>query len=305
MRRWLIILTGLVLALNASSAYSLTIIQPVNNSVVYPGQKIKVVIEAASNEDIAAIVVSATPTGSSSEVLIAPPYEIELRIGDQYVGNARVEAIARLTDDTAVKTGIDISVQLPPDVKLEKIITDKNLVIRKKSVTESNNTKSIFVRGLFSDGIKRELDVIGGAQYTSSDTNIVTVDNKGVVTALKLGTAMIVMSAGGKTENIDVEVYLNIELDRELLVKPTDTGIQLDWKLSPQDPEWVTSYMVFRTEDPDGIVKKKIADVPNGTTTYVDTSAAHGKTYYYGVQAMSATANERSSMTNMTSGILP
>jgi len=122
---------------------------------------------------------------------------------------------------------------------------------------------------------------------------------------LNLGKATISIVVGDKSETVDVKVYVNIDIDDELLVKPTDTGIQLDWKLSQQDPEWVTGYMVFRTEDPDGIVKKKIADLPNGTTTYIDTTAEKGKTYYYGVQAISATANERSSMTNMTPGMIP
>jgi hypothetical protein len=155
-----------------------------------------------------------------------------------------------------------------------------------------------------SDGIRRDINILNNVAYISSDPTVASVDNQGIVTAQELGWATISISAGDKKEIVKVHIYINIDIDDELLVKPTDTGIQLGWKLSPQDPEWVTGYMVFRTEDPDGIVKTKIADLPKGTTTYVDTTAEKGKTYYYGVQAISTTANERSSMTNMTPGTM-
>src|SRR6266567_8123959 len=85
---------ALVIVLNASSVYSLTIKQPGNNSVYYLGQKIKVVVEAASNEDITAIWLYLTPEGSSG-VILNPPYELELKLNNEYVGSARIEAVAR------------------------------------------------------------------------------------------------------------------------------------------------------------------------------------------------------------------
>ena len=302
-RRWIAVALALVIMLNISSAFPLTIKQPGSNSVFYPGQKIKVIIEAASNEDIVGIVVSTTPEGDSG-LILKPPYEIELTMSDKYVGNARIRALARLKDDTAVESEIDISIQLSPNVKLEKILVYKYEPIIKALEGKAPTTEKLQAYGLFSDGVKRGLDIVEGLQFTSSNPNVVTVDSKGNLTALNLGKTTITILAGDKSETVNVKVYVNIDIDHELLVKPTDTGIQLDWKLSPQDPEWVTSYMVFRTEDPDGIVKTKIADLPKGTTTYVDKTAEKGKTYYYGVQAISATANERSSMTSMTPGIM-
>lgn len=285
-----------------SSAYSLTIKQPISNSKFRPGEVVRVVLEPATNDDIVAIWIYSTPESSSGKgVLLGPPYEIDMQLDNQYVGNARIEAVARLKDNTAIKAGVDIIVQLPPEVMLEKIVVDKSDSIMKSAVGKPLNTRKLWVQGLFTDNVQREIS----ATYTSSDPNIVSVDSNGVITALNLGRAIVSINAGDKSESVDIKVYINIEIDSELLVKLADTGIQLDWKLSPQDPEWVTGYMVFRTEDPDGVIKRKIADVPNGTTTYIDTTAVKGKTYYYGVQAISATANERSSMTNMTPGVLP
>jgi hypothetical protein len=294
----------LLLLLNASLAYSLTIIQPANNSIFFTGQAVKVVVEAAPDENIAGIIVSSTSTGSSTGVILKPPFEFELRIGDQYVGNARIRAVALLKDETAVETGIDVTIQLKHDVILEKLETSKSMSIQKSLSGKPLAKERIQIRGMYSDGIRRDINILNNVAYISSDPTVASVDNQGIVTAQELGWATISISAGDKKEIVKVHIYINIDIDDELLVKPTDTGIQLGWKLSPQDPEWVTGYMVFRTEDPDGIVKTKIADLPKGTTTYVDTTAEKGKTYYYGVQAISTTANERSSMTNMTPGTM-
>lgn len=285
-----------------STANSLTIKEPPNNSIFITGQKIKVVVEPDQNEDIAGIFVHTTPKSSSgSRVLLNPPYEFELKLDDQYVGRAKIKAIARLKDDTAVETGIDITVQLPPNVKLEKILVDKSDSIMKSAAGQPFNTRKLWVLGLFTDGIQREIN----ATYSSSDPNVISVDNNGVITALNLGRAIITVTAEDKSETMDVMVYVNIDLDSELLIKPTETGIQLNWKISPQDPEWVTSYYVFRSDDPDGIVKKKMAEVPNGVASYLDTKAEKGKTYYYSVQAVSSTAKKKSDMTTLTPGTLP
>ena len=304
--RNLLILTVVMLAVDLVSvtlSFAVTIQQPQANTVFYPGQKVHVVVNVASDEDVVGMLIE---TNRGSAVAVEqPPYEADIFIDKAYVGPEEIAVYARLRNGNIIETRTNITVQLPSDVKLEKIIINKRMAIEIASGGKSPGTARLQVTGLFSDGIERDLNILNGVQYTSSDPTLAAVDSKGIVTALKLGWATITIVSGDKNEIVKAHVFIEIELDRELLVKPTETGIQLDWKLSTQDPEWVTGYMVFRTEDPDGIVKKKIADLPNGTSTYIDTTAAQGKTYYYGVQAMSATANERSSMTNMTPGMLP
>ena len=302
MKKTVGIMLCLFLVSAISNCYAFTITQPANNLIFNPGQKVKVIVNVKPEENINGLMIY-TYKGSS-ELLDGPPYEAELILDKIYVGKGFISAISKTPNDTVVKASIDITIQLSPDVKLEQIVTDKIVSIIKEPKGAPLKSRKLRISGLFSDGIERDINIVEGVQYTSSNPNVVTVDNKGVITGLKLGNSIISVSVGGKQQHIDVAIFVNIELDRELLVKLTDTGIQLDWKLSPQDPEWVTGYMVFRTEDPDGIVKQKIADLPNGTTTYVDKTAEKGKTYYYGVQAISATANERSSMTTMTPGIM-
>jgi len=294
----------LALLLITTNSHALTIVQPANNSTFYCGQKIKVLVVPSQGEILNGMWIKTTR--GSSEILEGPPFEAELKLNDQYVGKEKITAISKINNDSNIsETSIDIIVQLPPNVTLEKIETNKSMAMQIAPSGMPLDTERIQVRGKFSDGIRRDLNILSGIQYTSSDPTVATVDSQGLVTALKLGSTLLFIAVGDKTKAVNVRVILDIDLDKELLVKPTDTGIQLDWKLSLQDPEWVTGYMVFRTEDPDGVIKRKIADVPNGTTTYIDTTAAKGKTYYYGVQAISATANERSSMTNMTPGVLP
>jgi hypothetical protein len=296
----LVILVWLVST--ASYGYAITIVQPENNSIFLPGQKVKVVVSVTDEEKASGLFIY-TYKGSS-ELLEKGQYETELTLDTVYVGKGFIKAVAKIPSEIH-EASVDIIIQLPQDVKLEKIVVDKYESIIKAASGKPLKARRLQTSGLFSDGVKRDLDIVSGLQFASSDLNVVTVDSKGILTALNLGKATISIVAGDKSETVDVKVYVVIKLDKELLVKPVETGIQLDWKLSPQDPEWVTGYMVFRTEDPDGVIKRKIADVPNGTTTYIDTTAVKGKTYYYGVQAISATANERSSMTNMTPGVLP
>jgi hypothetical protein len=302
MKKTVFIILSILLVYSIVNCYAFSITQPANNFTFNPGQKVKVIVDVKPEENINGLMIY-TYKGSS-ELIDGPPYEAELILDKIYVDKGFISAISKTPDDTVVKASIDITIQLQPDVKLEKIVTDKIVSIIKEPVGSPLKSRKLRVSGLFSDGIVRDINIVDGVQYTSSNPNVVTVDNKGVIIGLKLGNSTISVSVEGKEEHIDVDIFVNIDLDRDLLVKPTDTGIQLGWKLSPQDPEWVTGYMVFRTEDPDGIVKTKIADLPKGTTTYVDTTAEKGKTYYYGVQAISTTANERSSMTNMTPGTM-
>jgi hypothetical protein len=53
------------------------------------------------------------------------------------------------------------------------------------------NTSRLQASGLFSDGVRRGLDIVSGLQFTSSNPTVVTVDNKGTLTALNLGRATI------------------------------------------------------------------------------------------------------------------
>ncbi len=283
-----------------SKGYAITIVQPENNAVFHTGQKVKVVVLPSHGEKLNGMWIKTTRGGS--EILEGPPFETELKLDDQYVGKEKITAISKINKDRdVVESSISITVQLQSDVKLEKIIVGKSDSILKSAVGKPLNTRKLRVQGLFTDNVRREIS----ATYTSSDSNIVSVDSNGVMTALNLGRAIVSINADDKSESVDIKVYINIDIDRELLVKPTETGLQLNWKLSPQDPEWVTGYMVFRTEDPDGVIKRKIADLPNGTNTYIDRTAEKLKVYYYGVQAISASTNERSRMTDMTPMVLP
>ncbi len=287
-----------------SKGYAITIVQPENNAVFHAGQKVKVVVLPSHGEKLNGMWIKTTR--GSSEILEGPPFETELKLDDKYVGKEKITAISKINKDRdIVESSISITVQLPSDVKLEKIKTNPIMVIYIAPKSEPLNTSKIQISSLFSDGIWRDLHILSDVRFASSDTNIATVDKQGIVTAKNLGLTTISINAGGKNASVKVHVSLDIEIDEVLLVKPTDTGIQLNWKLSPQDPEWVTGYMVFRTEDPDGVIKRKIADLPNGTNTYIDRTAEKLKAYYYGVQAISTSTNERSRMTNMTPMVLP
>jgi Bacterial Ig-like domain (group 2). len=58
-----------------------------------------------------------------------------------------------------------------------------------------------------SVGATEQLTSVSGATFTSKDTNIVTVDNTGLVEGIDTGTTKIVVSATGYNDiEVDVEV---------------------------------------------------------------------------------------------------
>lgn len=72
---------------------------------------------------------------------------------------------------------------------------------------------------------------------------------------------------------------------------PNDAGrsITIEWQVSPDDKTGgiVTGYEILRTESVDGEYTK-VADSPQGTNSYVDSSPENKKEYFYKIRALSA-----------------
>lgn len=287
-------------------ALALVITSPNNGDIFKEGDTVKIVAEL-SNDDPEIFYVDFNVTKGldhcPNEIATHPRYECNFIIPSGSPQLIKISAIGKKEYGAISSPWISINVILPHTVNLQQL---KSFAGNTLFFFRLGQNNQIYLKGLFSDGVERDLELAStGTTYTSNNENIAIVSSDGLVTAKGSGKAQVTVRNNDKTLVLDVKIEIKLNPPANLIAKSTDAGIQLDWKLSPQAPEWVTGYMVFRTEDPDGVIKRKIADVPNGTTTYIDTTAVKGKTYYYGVQAISATANERSSMTNMTPGVLP
>lgn len=81
-----------------------------------------------------------------------------------------------------------------------------------------------------------------------------------------------------------------------------DSGFQLNWKPSPQDPGKVTGYEIVRSGEFGGPYEK-IATVRQGVRQYLDTSAAPGVIYFYRVRALAG--DKYSHFSNIAGGERP
>lgn len=130
------------------------------------------------------------------------------------------------------------------DVVLEKkiIITCNNIDI---TITGAN-TLYVGQNYQFSYHLSKEVEDI--ATWSSSDENILVVDEFGIVTALKEGTAKVIVEVLGNTSEFEVEVstftlslvsqnkvQIGTSFDAEVITNPADLNISIKYKSSNED----------------------------------------------------------------------
>ena len=113
--------------------------------------------------------------------------------------------------------------------------------------------------------------------WSSDNTSVATVDSNGVVTAVAKGTANITATAGGKSDSVEVTVYVpatSFEAESntmDILRKETKA---IKTMILPADADdqkitWVSANPSIATVDADG----KVTGVAEGTTTVTGTLA--------------------------------
>ena len=71
---------------------------------------------------------------------------------------------------------------------------------------EAEDASSVTLRGLFEDGVWRDLSAVPGVEYASADEGIATIDERGFVTGMGAGTAMLSASYQGQIAETEVVV---------------------------------------------------------------------------------------------------
>lgn len=130
------------------------------------------------------------------------------------------------------------------DVVLEKkIIITCNII----DITITGaNTLYVGQNYQFSYHLSKEVEDI--ATWSSSDENILVVDEFGIVTALKEGTAKVIVEVLGNTSEFEVEVstftlslvsqnkvQIGTSFDAEVITNPADLNISIKYKSSNED----------------------------------------------------------------------
>ena len=113
-------------------------------------------------------------------------------------------------------------------------------------------------------------EAIQAVSWSSSDTNIATVDSSGVVTGVSVGKVNIVAKCLAKEtiiENYEVEVI--VPKVQEVKIQGADSGVFIDSstqlsayvlpELAPQDVDWSSSDATVATVDENGLVTGKVA----------------------------------------------
>lgn len=142
--------------------------------------------------------------------------------------------------------------------------TAANVKIENKSVTTLTKGSPLQLRASVDEGARDNTIV-----WSSSDTNVASVDENGLVTGIKSGTATITVTATNGTEDTSDDVTdtitisvsnpaTRLELDQNNVVLPLNKEITLNATITPSDADGVVTW----STDNDSI-----ATVANGTVT--------------------------------------
>jgi uncharacterized protein YjdB len=165
-------------------------------------------------------------------------------------------------------------------------ITDKNVstTIRVKAVTLSDATLSVRVGDVFqlTYKVKPTNATNKRVSFSSSDSAVAVVDNKGLVTACKAGNATITITTanGKKTDTTLVTVIqpaIGISLNKSNLYLPLNTTAALVATLSPADVsdknlQWSSTNENVASVDNNGNILAKETGITNVSVATTDGS---------------------------------
>lgn len=246
-------------------------------------------ITATIKDKEASILVTVTEQMPTSLVLRADE-DLEFYIaGHSYQFNASI--LPKNADQSVTYTSSDTSVATVDENGLVTVLTAGQTRITAASVKDPTKTNDYVINTKLPEpeevvvtGDKEvEIDetitlsakvlpkeAIQAISWSSSDTNIATVDASGVVTGVSAGKVNIVAKSLAKEtiiENYEIEVI--IPKVKEVKIGGAESGVFIDSstqlsasilpELAPQDVEWSTSDDSIATVDATGLVTGKVA----------------------------------------------
>lgn len=178
------------------------ITEPKDGSIVTPGQEITVKVEAvggfALKEGWVAI-------GRLEQEITILPNTTTFVIPNEASGNIILDVLGKDSSNKFVSSEITLNVRQTATLQSLEIDQEKILV----GLNWDGNIKGersgyiVTVYGIYSDGIKRDI-THAGTTYVSSDSSVISIDDKGNYTINKVGTATITVSNSGVSKIIPV-----------------------------------------------------------------------------------------------------
>jgi len=181
------------------------------------------------------------------------PFSFQVTVpSDAALGTATLSVIARdsaqrmvfTSDSSVLKASVKVEV-----VSLYSLTTLVANYEHELNINLRENEKPLYVRGIYNDFVARDISRLSSTVYTSSDSTVAVASN-GVVTGLKVGTAMIWVSNSGLKDSVKVTVlssnlppvadagadqtiltFRTVQLDGSASYDPEKSPLRYTWSL--------------------------------------------------------------------------
>lgn len=176
------------------------ITEPSNGAIFKPGEKVTVKV---SYDGIAENGISFLTQDGSIGRDDTPPYEYEFIINENFLGPLLIASWTihfegPITDDP--QDGVEIFVTTDERPALISVSPQGPLYLRKGS------NRKLYVEGLYSSGVARDITSINTTHYLSLDSTIARVSRNGIIHGVSDGKTTITIDNNGASMNLAVFV---------------------------------------------------------------------------------------------------
>ncbi|MCP4352503.1 MAG: hypothetical protein GY795_44155, partial [Desulfobacterales bacterium] len=198
------------------------IISPATGINVLPGQTLTVTTQGNDGQPLSNVLFL---TIDNSYIDDTPPFEFSFKIPDDVLGDYTIGAFGKDAGNGISYYDIQVNVQT------NSSLTSINVIPEAIFFPFPDINFPLYVEGLFSDGIQRDISSSDkGTKYSSTDASVVTVDSEGILKPVKNGSSEIIIQNGDvfKSVNVIVELSGDVEpstdYDLTIAVNQADSG---------------------------------------------------------------------------------
>lgn len=194
---------GLFPGISLAESRGIKIVQPLDGTIVVPEEKITVSVQAM---DGYALKEGWIAIGRLEQKIQALPATVILKVPNEVAGKIILDVLGKDSSNKFASDEITLNVQQTAILKSLEIKQDEIFIHLDwdGNIKGKSNGNFVTIYGIYSDGVKRILNDDSGTSYTSSDSSIISVDNKGNYQVHKVAPAKITISNSGKSKDIPI-----------------------------------------------------------------------------------------------------
>lgn len=176
----------------AASDPRIVIVTPAPNTVVRPGQNVRVKIGVDSSAELAEVAITSNLFKTGIFVIIpSPPWEADIPIPSRLTGRHKLFIEAKTTDRKYHLKAAELPLLVIPDETPFHIYVDDSIDLK-------HDKEQIDVSALYARDIERHVsEGMLGTKYTSLNPKIAKVDADGFVTPISTGATIVVTEHKG------------------------------------------------------------------------------------------------------------